>query len=70
MRAPSRRLEASITAELDGRGIRAAREALAALRGGGDKRGEITQLRDDLEELRQANALLRGRLDHIEAAGR
>ena len=62
-------LETSITAELDGRGIRAAREALAALRGGGDKR-EITQLRDDLEELRQANALLRGRLDHIEAAGR
>jgi len=53
--------------ELDGRGIRAARESAAALRKGAETTEEVKNLREDFEKLRDENAKLRDRLERIEA---
>ncbi|MEX2081446.1 MAG: HEAT repeat domain-containing protein, partial [Dehalococcoidia bacterium] len=54
--------------ELDGRGIRVAREAASALRKGRDTTDEVKKLRDQFEELREENAKLRNRLEKVESA--
>ncbi len=59
-------LDATAQRELDGRAVRAAREAAAALRQGDDTSEETRRLRDDFEQLREENARLRGRLDRLE----
>ncbi|GAB4327114.1 MAG: M1 family aminopeptidase [Dehalococcoidia bacterium] len=61
------RLDAMARRELDGRGIRVAREAAAALRKGTQQSEEVKRLRDDLESLRSDNARLRERLEKLEA---
>jgi aminopeptidase N len=53
--------------ELDGRGIRVAREAALALRKGAETAEEVKNLREQFEQLREENAKLRGRLDRLEA---
>jgi len=55
--------------ELDGRVIRAAREAVIRLREGADKGDEIRKLRADLDKLIEENRGLRDRLDKLEAVG-
>jgi aminopeptidase N len=54
--------------ELDGRGIRAAREVAAELRKGAETAGEVRALRDEFEKLRDENRGLRERLDKVEVA--
>jgi aminopeptidase N len=53
--------------ELDGRGVRMARENAIALRKGAGTDGEIRKLRDEFEKLRDENAKLRERLTAVEA---
>jgi aminopeptidase N len=53
--------------ELDGRGVRAAREALNAIRKGADQPEELKSLREEFEKARDENAKLRARLDRLEA---
>ncbi len=52
--------------ELDGRGVRAAREAAMALRKGDTTDSEVKALRDDFEKIRDENARLRERLEKLE----
>lgn len=54
--------------ELDGRGVRVAREVAAELRKGTDTPGELRNLRDEFEKLRDENRALRERIDKVEAA--
>ncbi|MEX1104085.1 MAG: aminopeptidase, partial [Dehalococcoidia bacterium] len=56
--------------ELDGRGVRVAREVAAELRKGTDTPGELRNLRDEFEKLRDENRAVRERLDKVEAAPR
>ena len=60
-------LERTVIRELDGRVIRAAREAIVRLRQGADKGEEIKKLRDDLDRVLEENRGLRDRLDKLEA---
>jgi aminopeptidase N len=53
--------------ELDGRGVRMAREVAAELRKGIDTPNELRKLRDEFEKLRDENRGLRERLDKVEA---
>jgi aminopeptidase N len=53
--------------DLDGRVVRAAREAAARIRDGADKSEELRQLRTDLDKLLEENRGLRDRLDRLEA---
>jgi aminopeptidase N len=52
--------------ELDGRGIRAARDAARALRKGATPPEDLLAVRDDLEKLRGENARLRDRIERLE----
>lgn len=52
--------------ELDGRAVRAAREAAGALRKATEAPDEVRRLRDDVEELRADNVKLRDRLARVE----
>ena len=54
--------------ELDGRGMRVAREAAAALRKGATPSDELKRLRDEFEGIRDENARLRARLEKLESA--
>lgn len=56
--------------ELDGRGVRIAREVAAELRKGADTPGELRSLRDEFEKLRDENRGLRERLDRVEASSK
>ncbi|MCC7364187.1 MAG: HEAT repeat domain-containing protein [Dehalococcoidia bacterium] len=60
-------LDAMAARELDGRGVRTAREAAIALRKGAKTDDEVKALRDDLEKLRQENTKLKDRLEKLEA---
>ena len=53
--------------DLDGRVIRAAREAIARIRDGADKGDEVKKLREDLEKLQEDNRGLKDRLDKLES---
>ena len=53
--------------ELDGRGVRMARENAIALRKGAGTDEEVRKLRDEFEKLRDENAKLRERLTGLEA---
>ena len=53
--------------ELDGRGVRTAREQAQKLRTGATTTDEVRRLREDLETLRAENVKLRDRLERIEA---
>ncbi len=55
--------------DLDGRVIRAAREAIARIREGADKGDEIKKLREDLEKVQEDNRGLKDRLDKLESRG-
>ena len=55
--------------DLDGRVIRAAREAIARIREGADKGDEIKKLREDLEKMQEDNRGLKDRLDKLESRG-
>jgi aminopeptidase N len=61
-------LSRTVDRDLDGRVIRAAREAMARLREGADKGEEIRKLRDDFDRLSEENRGLRDRLDKLEAS--
>ncbi len=63
-------LERMARRELDGRGVRIAREVAAELRKGADTPAELRALRDEFEKLRDENRGLRERLDKVEAGGR
>jgi aminopeptidase N len=52
--------------ELDGRGVRAARDAALTLRKGPSTDGEVRNLRDEFEKLKADNAKLRERLEKLE----
>ncbi len=52
--------------ELDGRGVRTAREAAQNLRRGAGMTEEVRRLRDDLEGLRSENVKLRDRIERME----
>jgi aminopeptidase N len=52
--------------ELDGRGVRTAREVAGLLRKGAGTDAEVRNLRDEFEKLRTENAKLRERLDRVE----
>jgi aminopeptidase N len=60
-------LERMAARELDGRGVRMARENALALRKGAATDEEIRKLRDEFEKLREENAKLRDRLERLEA---
>jgi len=60
-------LERMAARELDGRGVRMARENALALRRGGGTEDEIHKLRDEFEKVRDENARLRERLTVLEA---
>ncbi|MGK2964503.1 MAG: M1 family aminopeptidase [Tepidiformaceae bacterium] len=62
------RLDQMAGRELDGRGIRVAREAAAALRKGATPSDELKRLRDEFEGIRDENARLRARLEKLESA--
>lgn len=64
------RLDDMAVRELDGRGIRVAREAAAALRKGTQQTEEVKRLREDLEQLRADNARLVERMEKLESLGR
>jgi aminopeptidase N len=53
--------------ELDGRGVRMARENAIALRSGSGTDDEVQKLRDEFEKIRDENAKLRERLTVLEA---
>ncbi len=53
--------------DLDGRVVRAAREAMARIREGSDKGDEVRKLRTDVDKLLEDNRALRDRLDKIDA---
>ena len=53
--------------DLDGRVVRAAREAMARIREGADKGEEIRKLRADFDKLLEDNRALKDRLDKLEA---
>lgn len=59
-------LDAMAQRELDGRAVRIARENAAILRKGADTASEVKALRDEFERLKDENAKLRDRLDHLE----
>lgn len=59
-------LEAMAARELDGRGVRIARENAGLLRKGATTAEEVRSLRDEFEKLREENAKLRDRLEKIE----
>jgi aminopeptidase N len=61
-------LERTRTRDLDGRVIRAAREATARLHEGADKGDEIKKLREDFDKMSEENRGLKDRLDKLEAA--
>jgi aminopeptidase N len=61
-------LERTRARDLDGRVIRAAREATRRLREGADKGEEIKKLREDLDKLSEENRSLKDRIEKIEAA--
>jgi len=54
--------------DLDGRVVRAAREAIARLREGADKGDEVRKLRADLDKALEDNRKLADRLDKLEAS--
>ena len=60
-------LERMAARELDGRGVRMARENAIALRKGAGTDDEIRKLRDEFEKLRDENSKLRERLVTLEA---
>ena len=62
-------LERTRSRDLDGRVIRAAREAIARIREGADKGDEVKKLREDLEKLQEDNRGLKDRLDKLESRG-
>ena len=53
--------------ELDGRGVRTAREAAGKLRKGGETTTDVKSLREEFEKLRQQNGELRDKVDRLEA---
>jgi len=59
-------LDAMAERELDGRGVRMARENARALRSGASTSDEVKRLRDDLETMRQENQRLKDRLGRVE----
>ena len=59
-------LEKMAARELDGRGVRMARENAIALRKGAATDDEVRKLRDEFEKLRDENAKLRDRLEKLE----
>ncbi len=61
-------LDAYAARELDGRGVRMAREAMASIREGRSRDDASKQLRDDLDKAAKDNRELRDRLDKLEAA--
>jgi aminopeptidase N len=61
-------LERMRTRDLDGRVVRAAREATRRLREGADKGEEIKKLREDLDKLSEENRSLKDRIEKIEAS--
>ena len=61
-------LDAMAGRELDGRAVRAAREAAITIRKGVDTIAEVKALRDDFEKLRDENQKLKDRLDRVEVA--
>ncbi|MGH2633954.1 MAG: M1 family aminopeptidase, partial [Tepidiformaceae bacterium] len=63
-------LEAMAARELDGRGVRIARENAGILRKGASTSEEVRALRDEFEKLRDENAKLRDRLEKVEAIER
>ena len=62
-------LERTRVRDLDGRVIRAAREAMVRLREGTDKGDEVRKLREDFDKLLEENSKLKDRLDKIESSG-
>ena len=62
-------LEAMAARELDGRGVRIARENAGILRKGANTSEEVRSLRDEFEKLRDENAKLRDRLEKVEVRG-
>ncbi|MBF6601182.1 MAG: HEAT repeat domain-containing protein [Dehalococcoidia bacterium] len=54
--------------DLDGRVVRAAREAIGRIREGADKADDVKKLREDFDRLMEENRALRDRLDKLEAA--
>jgi aminopeptidase N len=53
--------------DLDGRVVRAAREAARAIREGKDRGDELKKLREEVEKLQEENRGLKDRLDRVEA---
>ena len=60
-------LDQMASKELDGRGVRTAREAAGKLRKGGETTAEVKALREDFEKLRGQNGELRDKLERLEA---
>ncbi len=60
-------LERMAAKELDGRGVRTARETAGKLRKSGETGGEIKSLREEFEKLREQNGELRDKVDQLEA---
>ncbi len=60
-------LERMAARELDGRGVRVAREVALALRKGAATDDEVRKLREEFEKLRDENAKLRDRIVRLEA---
>jgi aminopeptidase N len=60
-------LERTRSRDLDGRVIRAAREAVRRIRDGADKGEEVKKLREDLDKLGEENRALKDRIEKIEA---
>ena len=58
-------LSRRITQDLDGRVVRRCREAIAAIRQGKDRSGDVTKLREDLEKLQEENRKLTDRLGKL-----
>ncbi len=56
--------------ELDGRGVRVAREVAAVLRAGGSDNESLQTLRDEMEQLQEANRKLRERMERIEVTAK
>ncbi|MEP6870334.1 MAG: M1 family aminopeptidase [Anaerolineaceae bacterium] len=59
-------LENMAAKELDGRGVRTAREAAGRLRKGGETTTEVKALREEFEKLRQQNGELRDKVERLE----